>query len=120
MLFNLVCSCFVSFKVNLQHGTGSDADIPLHMDYRYDEAVVVLNSRENGDFAHEQKYPIFLLPADSFFSLLLTVSWEGFKVCDPGGHAGNAHSSARQISLHVLSFTSEIKGRFHFFGRLEF
>lgn len=74
---------FISrFIVNLQQGTGTDANVALHFNPRYDTQppMVVLNSRQNGDYGQENKYYSSPLPVDSAFSLLLTVLQESYQV----------------------------------------
>lgn len=96
--FNLGRSCFVSFIVNLQNGTGSEAEVVLHFKPLYNEnetSALLLNHRQNSSYSSNPViYHNSLLPANSF-SLLLNVTSEDFKVSNPGGHTGNTTQPGR-------------------------
>lgn len=85
--------------MNLQRGTGPEADVALHVNPRYDagQPVVVLNSRENGAYGLERKFKHSLFPVGSSFFLSFRVTQQNYQVCDTASRTGKSsqHSQSR-------------------------
>lgn len=52
--FFVISSCY-SFEVNFRNSKDEDAEIPLHLSVRFDQDIIVRNTRINGAWGHEER-----------------------------------------------------------------
>lgn len=76
------------FHVNLQRGSGQNADIAFHFNPRFDchPTTVVTNSFQHSSWGTEERMSNTLIPSGSSFNLTITVQQQTYQVSINGQH----------------------------------
>ncbi|KAM6289231.1 LOW QUALITY PROTEIN: alpha-actinin-4-like, partial [Aegotheles albertisi] len=68
------------FHVNLEAGPGDDGDLALHVNPRFGEGQVVLNSRSGGVWGDEQRQDLQPFTPGASFEIVITVTPHGYRL----------------------------------------
>lgn len=89
------------FVLNLQTGPDHGADIALHISYRIPEAVVVFNTKRNGDWENEERVHQVPVHRGQHFQMLINIRPNKFKVAINGQHFAEFH---HRMPPHMITF----------------